>query len=151
MVSRFPTARGIDEVLNRAQDNVATALNPVLDALQKTPIMGAKPAWTQVDFQNSYGNFNPNYQPVAYQKDALGYVHLRGCASRSVAGFANITVFILPAGFRPALNLVFSTYGNGRFTSLLIRNNGSVELEVSDSATPELLVSFEGITFLGEQ
>ena len=57
----------------------------------------------------------------------------------------------MPAGFRPALNLVFSTYGNGRFTSLLIRNNGSVELEVSDSATPELLVSFEGITFLGEQ
>jgi len=52
-------------------------------------------------FQNGWTNYATGYATVAFMKDALGYVHMRGDAK---PGTIATTMFTLPVGYRPGPN-----------------------------------------------
>jgi hypothetical protein len=60
-----------------------------------------------VGFQNGWGNFGSGNIAAAYQLDPFGFVSVRGFISGGTAT-SGITVFTLPAGFRPAGDEYFS-------------------------------------------
>lgn len=76
-----------------------TIANGVITAAKMAPT----PAFTALAPQNGWVNYDTtgaSYNTLAYTKDAMGFVHLRG----SLGGLAKTsnTFATLPAGFRPA-------------------------------------------------
>jgi hypothetical protein len=53
------------------------------------------------DFRDGWVNYGDGYNPAGYFKDSLGIVHLKGLVRGGGVGFER-TIFILPAGYRPA-------------------------------------------------
>jgi hypothetical protein len=51
-------------------------------------------------FSGAWGNYENDYAPVGFQKDAGGFVHLQGVASYTGPSFVS-GMFILPPGYRP--------------------------------------------------
>jgi hypothetical protein len=87
-------------------------------------------AWTPVDFAPTWGNgsLGANWAPVAFTKDPMGFVHIRGMAFRSSGAAA--TIFTLPLLYRPKLYLSFATVGDGTVATINIQSTGVVELGV---------------------
>ncbi len=54
--------------------------------------------WITPTLLNGWTNYNPYFTGVGYNKDALGYVHIKGVIA---SGAGNAVIFKLPAGFRP--------------------------------------------------
>jgi hypothetical protein len=141
--------------LTGAQINAST-LGTVPSAQHATTADSLPPSepWHQVGapseptFQNSWSNQGEG-QTVAYYKDQLGVVHLRGVAK---GGTPTKTIFTLPPGFRPAAGplLPFAVAclpcGAGGTGTLLIAQEGpgTVEAPVAEN------VSLEGVTFRAE-
>src|SRR5262245_27343483 len=75
---------------------------------------------------------------VSYARDGLGFVHLRGLATR--CGSATSTVFKLPPGFRPSRTESSLAVGVSGPTVIPIENTGEVK---SGADT----VSLAGVTF----
>jgi hypothetical protein len=99
-------------------------------------------------FENGWSNTGEG-QTVAFYKDQLGIVHLRGIAT---GGTSAKTIFTLPSGFRPPTGpllpfavacLVCGPAGTG---TLLVGEEGPGTVEV----TPAGSVSMEGVTFRAE-
>ena len=62
-----------------------------------------------------WSNVGQPYATAGFFKDSLGFVHLRGMIKNYYSyayGGDDQTLFILPAGFRPARRLVLSTVGS---------------------------------------
>lgn len=83
--------------------------------------------WTNVSFQNSWGNdVTTSTAPASYIMDSNGYVHLRG----HIQGGSNgTTVFTLPDGYRPPWQCMhYSTsYNAGHiFARVDIQTDGQV-------------------------
>lgn len=99
-------------------------------------------------FENGWVNYGGGYDTLAYRKDAMGFVHLKG-AIKSGTG---INVFTLPTGYRPAGNQQFagvmvfegSTYYD---TGGQIRSDGTVR---TNSSSYNDYIDFSGITFYAE-
>jgi hypothetical protein len=87
---------------------------------------------------NEWLNLSNNSTRVSYARDGLGFVHLRGVATR--CGSASSTVFKLPAGFRPSRTESALAVGQVGPTVIAINNTGEVE-SGSD------IVSLGGVTF----
>lgn len=95
-------------------------------------------------FVGSWHNDNTSYGDVAFYKDQMGVVHLKGPAVNSVPGFE---IFKLPPGFRPE---------TGKFLAFpVLCSCPGGRLEISGSNGEVLIgggqsVYLEGITFKAE-
>jgi hypothetical protein len=116
--------RSEDHNLNRVQDRLIAALNPLLNAQLKWINIGDSGAPA---FQNGWAVFVAKakdgtslYAPPAYSKDAFGTVRLRGALKGGTAA----TGFILPPGYRPAFRMSFVTMGSaGPSTAIALRTD----------------------------
>jgi len=81
----------------------------------------------QPQFQNGWVNYDSTAQStVAFYRDPLGVVHLKG---QIRAGTNGATLFTLPAGYRPAKNMVLpftNVAGTGAVANLSITSDGRV-------------------------
>jgi hypothetical protein len=100
-------------------------------------------------FQNSWKSDPIQGQTVAFYKDQVGVVHLRGTA---VGGTPTKTIFVLPPGFRPVPGkllpfavacLKCEPTGTG---TLLVADEGPGSVVALDAE----VVSLEGVTFRAE-
>ncbi len=97
--------------------------------------------WIAPTLLNSWVNFGVGLSPAGYMKDSLGFVHLRGTVKD---GNDNANIFVLPAGYRPAYQMLFginiagSTHGR-----VDVKADGSVYGE----ATSATHTSLNGIIF----
>ncbi len=111
-------------------------------------------AWIAVTYQNSWVDYGSGFPGVAYRKDALGFVHLRGLCKNGSS--ATATIFTLPAGYRPA-----GTSGSGGARFIADNHANAVGVDVGANGTvtvnsqfgsPDTTYQFlDGITFLAEQ
>lgn len=78
----------------------------------------------QPAFQNGWVNFDSGANAqVAFYKDPHGVVRLKGLAKN---GTVSSTIFNLPAGYRPATDLRFTTINNGVPSYSVVGANGNV-------------------------
>lgn len=115
--------------LSRVQDNVNSVIQPALESLNKTPITGAPPPpWIKPTLMNGWAQA-PGLAVVAFHKDALGYVHIKGSAKNGTGGALTIAdpVFVLPLGYRPLEFNVFAIAGDAVGPSVaVVANDGFV-------------------------
>lgn len=68
----------------------------------------AAEAWKPFPFAAGWTHYGGAWQDVAYRKDQLGRVHLRGLATYAAGTIvANAVMGTLPVGYRPTGNLIF--------------------------------------------
>lgn len=84
-------------------------------------------AWTAPTLAANWTNFSGSYQSTRYCKDANGWVHIEGHVGNSVDTGAT-AVFTLPAGFRPALHLLFMSVGDNNACRIQVTSAGVVSL-----------------------
>lgn len=87
--------------------------------------MGAIPpsGWVNATLNSPWVNYGGGWQPARYMKDGSGTVFIEGL----VAGGAGPgTIFTLPAGYRPAQSLIFSTVANNSFARIDVSSTGTV-------------------------
>jgi hypothetical protein len=60
-------------------------------------------------YENGWGPSGGNEGGIAFYKDSNGIVHIQGNAARTTASGA--TIFVLPPGYRPAVNIFSAAYG----------------------------------------
>lgn len=98
--------------------------------------------WTAVTFQNSWVNYDGNYNQCAYLRDPAGFVHLRGLVKTgTIDGSASI--FTLPVGYRPQYRELHSTFSNGAAARVDITTAGAV----IPSPGSNVWFSLDGISF----
>lgn len=61
-------------------------------------------------FGGTWGNYGSGYEAAGYFKDFLGVVHLVGVVAGGVSG---TTIYVLPAGYRPAAKLMMLVVSGG--------------------------------------
>lgn len=98
------------------------------------------PDWDVVTYQNAWVDFGAPFAPVSYQRDSLGYVHLRG---RMGGGTIGAVAFTLPEDYRPTFQSTFAVDSNSAFGAIDITANGDVTANVGSN----FWVSLDGITF----
>lgn len=91
-------------------------------------------------------------RPVQYAKDPMGFVHLRGLASRA-AGSSTLAIFNLPREYRPSKleifpGLIITAAGVTTVGRVDVATSGDVTVTTGDGS---LLTSLSGITFRAEQ
>lgn len=113
---------GTDQRVSRLQDNSAHTLEPVAQALSKTPIMGAPPpAWIYPALANGFTNLGGGNSVSAYHQDALGYEWIQGIVSNAAGVAGGTIVFTLDPTHRPASTIiipVWSSVGAGQAISI---------------------------------
>ncbi|MCK6077907.1 hypothetical protein [Paenibacillus silvae] len=105
------------------------------------------PVWITPTLLNGWTNYNDSgsFYNVAYIKDALGYVHLRGLIRSGAVGTA---VFVLPTGYRPKSAMIFASISTGsNIARIDVRASGIVFLDTGNSAT---FITLDNISFLAE-
>lgn len=90
-------------------------------------------AWTTVSYaanERRLGNLVEN--EVQYYKDAVGQVHFRGLLERTTTWTLPITLFTIPAGFRPANNvyLAVPASSGGLYRMVVTAATGVVTLDL---------------------
>lgn len=135
---------------SRVQDNINQTLQPVAEALQQTPIMGAPaPDWvTLLPLQNGFAATGGGQASPAYHRDALGYVWVKAAFTSAAGAAANTVVCALPVGYRPAETLHFAVKGTaGTVQFISVAPSGDCAVEVAVAAGGFVDVSF---SFLAE-
>jgi hypothetical protein len=132
-----------DAAVQRAFDSLSTPLAAVVKFL--LPFVQPE-AWKFVVFQNSFVDYKADFHRVAYRKNPLGRVELRGLVNRSAASL-NSVIFNLPVGYRPAKDCMFMVSAADLAARLDIRPDGTVTMRSAVSATWFNYFSLEGITF----
>jgi hypothetical protein len=104
-------------------------------------------ALVPVTYEANWVDYGGGYTGVAYWRDALGLIHIRGLAQTTVVRAIGALVFTLPLGFRPAAREAFSMQGGtvGNFVRVDVAANGQV-LVMTALAVNDYL-SFAGIIF----
>lgn len=112
----------------RTQDNVGAVLNPLAQAVGKTPIMGAPPPpWIRAALLNGFAELDSPYPPTSFHRDALGYVHAR-VSIQHAAGAATVDVMEFPQGYRPDSSmLVTGSDGAGVFFEFTLDESGVLQ------------------------
>jgi hypothetical protein len=147
--SRFPKLR-TEEHSSRVQDNIDGTLGPIAEALNATPIMGADPpAWIRPNLLNDFVNVGGGNALVAYHKDALGYVHVKGVVTHVAGVGAGTSLFAFAMGYRPSEELLFAVYGTGATAQFLsVSADSNVYNQVAVAAGG--IIGFT-LSFLAEQ
>ena len=93
---------------------------------------------------NSFSNFGNSYATAAFYKDKMGVVHLRGVVTRG-ANHNGISVFVLPAGYRPSTSgkLLFTTQAASGMSRIDILPDGNVVVTAGSTGW----IGLDGITF----
>lgn len=91
-------------------------------------------------FLNGWVNFGAPWAAIAYYKDVMNVVHLRGMM---MAGAIASSAFVLPAGYRPLFDEYFAVASNGAFGSVFVTPAGDVTPQVGSN----VWVSLSGISF----
>jgi hypothetical protein len=101
--------------------------------------------WTALPLVNRWTPYaGVGYAPPSYAKDALGVVHLRGLVTGSTA--PQVTIAVLPAGFRPQYHLETTVACGGTTTcTVLIKSTGEMVFELISASASWL--SFDGLSF----
>lgn len=94
--------------LSRVQDQVASVVNPVAQAVGTTPMLGAAPpAWLPADLLNGFTWVGGTTAQPSSHLDALRYVHTRGFAINNTGGLlTGVPVLRLPSGSWPAVDFI---------------------------------------------
>jgi len=91
-------------------------------------------------FESSWVNYDAGYDTAAFSITGTGVVYIKGLV-KSGAAFA--TVFTLPVGYRPALDLIFSVIqGDNTAIRLTITSGGVLIFTSTDNAFVSLSCSF---------
>jgi hypothetical protein len=101
-------------------------------------------AWTAVSggvgFQNSWVNFGGSYPAARFRKVA-DVVTVEGMVKTGASG---TVAFTLPAGSRPAAELIFSTRADGGTAEVIIQTDGDVVISGGSVST---FASLMGVSF----
>lgn len=86
---------------------------------------GPQPAttWVSPTLNSPWTNYSGGWQAARYTRDAMGTVFIEGLVNGAPAPSV---IFNLPAGFRPAAGLIFSTVANNSFARIDVAANGDV-------------------------
>lgn len=139
MAAAIHKIQSLSPELNRFQDQVLRAVNPLLKSAAQTGDrsfirvdQGAlKNGWTYYGGDSEYA--------VAYRKNADGLVTITG---RIAAGTVPSLVFTLPGGYRPSAETLFAVDANGAFGNVNVATNGDVSVHVGDNTVVSLNLSF---------
>lgn len=97
-------------------------------------------AWQAVTYKNSWVDLGGGYNTVAYMKDSLGFIHIKGLTKSGTIG---TVIFTLPAGYRPLAKYNQICNSNASNGIIEIASTGDVTCTQGNNA----YVSLEGITF----
>ena len=100
--------------------------------------------WTNATYTNSWASYGGQYPPARYIKDDLGIVHLDGLVMNGTIGLG---IFTLPAGFRPAYQMIFPVVTHPNTIGRLDIQSNGVVLPATGS---NVWFSLSGVTFLAE-
>jgi hypothetical protein len=141
---------GINDSLSTGNIGIGvTSPSEKLDVYGNINLSGTiiQDSWQSPVFSTSWVDFGgTSWETAAYYMDKEGVVHLRGVVTGGTAG---TTIFILPPGYSPINNRMFSglssqTGGTGLvLTRIDVMNNGHVILHTGGDE----YVSLEGISF----
>jgi hypothetical protein len=93
----------------------------------------------QPAFQGTWVNYGGAAETAAFYKDASGIVRLKGTIK---SGALTTPAFTLPAGYRPAGEIIFAVVSNLAFGELVITTAGLVTPYVGNNQSFGLNVSF---------
>ena len=122
--------------------NAANTASQVAAELSNV-VTKAPNTWNVPTFQNSWRNYGTPYNVAGYLKDATGFIHLHGMVQGGTAPI----IFVLPVGYRPGGQSIFTTLANGAIARLDVLNDGEVQWVIGGT---NAWVSLDGITFLAE-
>lgn len=91
-------------------------------------------------FANSWVNFGGTNESAQYYKDPFGRVYLGGVVKSGTVG---LTIFTLPAGYRPEEAKIYAVASNGVFGVCTVNPDGTVVA----SAGSNVYFSLSGISF----
>lgn len=152
MINYDPKLDSIDTVEARAIKDLYLLLDGRLDATNfSTRAIGEKQltndAWhiigaaNEPAFENSWTNYNANYDQCAFMKDSMGFVHLRGMLKGGTVG--DVAVFTLPVGYRVPIAQYLPIASNGTIGNVYIESGGTVRIMHGSNVWASLC----GITF----
>jgi len=97
--------------------------------------------WTAVTLQNSWVNYDTTYGVTAltYIRKIGNVVFLRGLVKSGTIG---ATIFTLPTGWRPSINIIFSTVSASAFAEMRVNSNGTVVATSGNNTWYSLACSF---------
>jgi hypothetical protein len=96
-------------------------------------------------FGAGWKNAGAGYQLAGFYRDQEGVVHLRGVVS---LGGSGLTIFTLPAGYRPSATEAFSAVLDSAGSALiLVTAAGDVDLEFVNSPSTPHALSLSQISF----
>ena len=105
--------------------------------------------WIEPSLLNGwYNRTDDPYPPISFTKDAMGFIHIRGCVRGGT--YANNTIiFTLPEGYRTGYYETFVVSGNSSTQTAVIsiRTDGTVRVFY---LTGNSFLHFSGITFFAE-
>jgi hypothetical protein len=90
------------------------------------------------------------FVPASFYRDPLGTVHIAGTVFCVVPPLPNTTVFTLPAGYRPAAQVEFSTpegVGAGAVADMVVTGAGNVNHGPGSVPPLVFTVGLDGIAF----
>jgi hypothetical protein len=97
------------------------AIQKITQAQQVAPV---QQTWIVPTMLNGWVDYDPTvFNPTGYYKDDDGIVHLRGLVKTGALG---TIIFTLPAGYRPAKQIICATIANNQVHRLDVTNTGSV-------------------------
>jgi len=102
--------------------------------------------WIATTLLNGWVNFGSGFYDVAYYKDNLGIVCLRGFIKNGVATAGTI-ILNLPVGYRSLNSIVFCTNSNNAVSTLQLQPNGDLIIQFGSNVS----LSLDGISFRAEQ
>ena len=82
-----------------------------------------QPNWIAPTLLNGWVNYGGINDTVAYFKDSLGMIHLKGFMSGGTLG---VSAFLLPVGYRPLLAATFATVANNAIGAITVTSSGGV-------------------------
>ena len=80
---------------------------------------------------------------VAYLKDELGFVHLKGRVNSAVDV---LTMFVMPSGYRPDRNSDFIVFSSGNAKRVRINSSGNV-----DNSDSQVFVELSSVIYKAER
>jgi hypothetical protein len=116
----------------------------ILDSQLASKANKTQEAWIAPTLLNGWVNFGGTFQNSGYFKDNFGIVHLKGTVKSGTYG---ATVFTLPVGYRPLLNVNFATVSNGSAAMASVDSSGNVTFNAGSNAWD----SIDGMSFRAEQ
>lgn len=118
--------------------NTISVMGDALDKATGEVARLTKPLeWIEPTLLNGWSVYSGT--TIAYAKDSLGWVHIKGDAT---GGTVNTEIFYLPTEFRPSKINRFSSVSSGAFGYAYVSSTGGVVLAIGDSGYFAMEMSF---------